>query len=53
MLGEKASTEGGPRTATVTAVTNVKVAITTPDTLKSTDLIELSAIHTSDEDDEA
>lgn len=45
VLGERAAYEGGKRTATVTAVTPVKVAITTPGSLQAHDLIELSASH--------
>ena len=45
VLGEMAARAGGRRTATVTAVTAVKAAITTPEALESHDLIELAVQH--------
>ena len=45
ILGERAAHEAGKRTATVTALTRVKAAVTEPDALRARDLIELADDH--------
>lgn len=45
VLGERAALEGGVRTATVTAVTPVRVAVAAPDALDRAALTELSEGH--------
>jgi CRP-like cAMP-binding protein len=51
LLGERASLEGGKRTATLTAVTPCKVAVARSDQLDQADLAEVSQGHRHEERD--
>jgi Cyclic nucleotide-binding domain len=45
VVGERAAIEGGVRTATLTATTRARVAVTTADQLKQTDMVALAVGH--------
>jgi CRP-like cAMP-binding protein len=45
VVGERAAREGGTRTATLTASTPARVAVTTSDQLSEEDLVALSVGH--------